>query len=157
MKKGRERTIAVKKTHSVKNDLLCDADKRILWLSSTYEGRTHDKKIVDNQPLALPAGTTLWQDTGFQGHKPDKVIVRMPAKKPRGKKLTGSQKEENRRISSFRILVEHAIGGVKKCRIVQERLRCRKFGFDDLVMSIACGLHNFRMSLKRSYIKLYSI
>jgi len=46
-----------------------------------------------------------------------------------------------------RILVEHAIGGVKKCRIVKERFRCRKFGFDDLVMLIACGLHNFRITM----------
>ncbi|MBF0648222.1 hypothetical protein IR083_23510, partial [Dysgonomonas sp. GY75] len=67
--------------------------------------------------------------------------------KPKSKSLTDSQKEENRKISSFRILVEHAIGSVKKCRIVKERFRCRKFGFDDLVMLIACGLHNFRISI----------
>jgi hypothetical protein len=71
----------------------------------------------------------------------------MPTKKPKGKQLSDAQKEENRRISGFRILVEHAIGGVKKCRIVKERFRCRKFGFDDLVMLIACGLHNFRVSM----------
>ena len=68
-------------------------------------------------------------------------------KKPKGKELTHAQKQENRKISSFRILVEHAIGGVKKCRIVKERFRCRKFGFDDLVMLIACGLHNFRITM----------
>ena len=78
----------------------------------------------------------------------------MPTKKPKGKELSDVQKKENKKISSFRILVEHAIGGVKKCRIVKERFRCRKFGFDDLVILIACGLHNFRisMSLNFSYI-----
>jgi hypothetical protein len=138
----------------VKNDLLCSPDKRILWLSDTYEGRVHDKKIVDEQPLSFPTGITLWQDTGFLGHTPKNVTVKMPTKKPKGKELSEVQKEENRRISSFRILVEHAIGGVKKCRIVKERFRCRKFGFDDLVMLIACGLHNFRisMSLNFSYV-----
>lgn len=131
----------------MKNDLLCTADKRVLWLSKTYEGSIHDKKIVDEQPLNLPSGTTLWQDTGFLGHKPENIIVMMPAKKPKGKQLSDTQKEENRRISGFRILVEHAIGSVKKCRIVKERFRGRKFGFDDLVMLIACGLHNFRISM----------
>lgn len=81
------------------------------------------------------------------GHKLKDVTVKMPTKKPKGKELFNVQKKENREISSFRILVEHAIGGVKKCRIVKERLRCRKFGFDDLVMLIACGLHNFRISI----------
>lgn len=140
-----------KKTHSVKNDLLCRPDRRILWLSKTCDGHVHDKKIKDEQPLALPNGITLWQDTGFVGHVPENITVKMPAKKPKGKELTDAQKQENRKISSFRILVEHAICGVKKCRIVKDRLRCRKFGFDDMVILIACGLHNFRISRSLEY------
>ena len=132
----------------MKNDLLCSEKKRILWLSNTYDGSVHDKKIVDEEPLRFPAGITLWQDTGFLGHSPPGVTIRMPTKKPKGKELTDEQKRENREISSYRILVEHAIGGVKKCRIVKDRFRCTKYGFDDLVMLIACGLHNFRISLK---------
>ena len=138
----------------MKNDLLCTPDKRILWLSKTYEGHVHDQKIVDEQPLSFPTGITLWQDTGFLGHTPKNVTVKMPTKKPKGKELSEVQKEETKRISCFHILVEHAIGGVKKCRIVKERFRCRKFGFDDLVMLIACGLHNsiILMSLNFKYI-----
>ncbi len=71
----------------------------------------------------------------------------MPTKKPKNKDLSDAQKKENRKISSFRILVEHAIGGIKKCRIVKERFKCRKFGFDNSVMLIACGLYNFRIAL----------
>jgi hypothetical protein len=157
MKTGKNLVIAVKKTHNVKNNLLCTSDKRILWLSKTYDGHVHDKKITDEQPLSLPMGVTLWQDTGFLGHKPENVIVKMPAKKPKGKQLSEVQKKENKAISSFRILIEHAIGGIKKCRIVKERFRCHKFGFDDLVMLIACGLHNFRitMSLIFNHISFY--
>jgi hypothetical protein len=118
-----------------------------MWLSNTFDGSVHDKKITDEQPIHFPAGTTLWQDSGFLGHNPENITVKMPTKKPKGKELTAEQKQENRKISSFRIIVEHAIGGVKRCRIVKDRLRCHKFGMDDLVMLIACGLHNFRMSL----------
>jgi hypothetical protein len=74
---------------------------------------------------------------GFVGYMPENATVKMPAKKPKGKELAHARKQENRKISTFRILVEHAIGGVKKCRIVKERFRCRKFGFDDLVMLIS--------------------
>jgi hypothetical protein len=136
----------------VKNNLLCDSQKRILWLSKTFDGSVHDKKIVDEQSIHFPAGITLWQDSGFQGYNPKNVTVKMPTKKPKGKELTQEQKEENRKISSFRILVEHAIGGVKRSRIVKERFRCTKFAFEDTVMLIACGLNNFRMSLKYSAI-----
>jgi len=94
----------------------------------------------------------LWQDTGFHGHLPDGINVKMPTKKPKGKELTVEQKETNRSISSFRVLVEHAIGGAKRCRIVKDRFRCHKFGFDDLVMELACGLHNLRITLNLNAI-----
>ena len=136
----------------MKNNLLCNTQKRILWLSRTFDGSVHDKKIADEQTVRFPAGITLWQDSGFLGHNPENVNVKMPTKKPKGKELTQEQKQENKEISSFRIIVEHAIGGVKRCRIVKERLRCTKFGFEDTVMLIACGLHNFRISLKNNAI-----
>ena len=125
---------------------MCTDNLRIVWLSSTYEGHVHDKKICDEEPLLLPKGIRLWQDTGFIGHKPDGVEVCMPKKRPKGKELTTAEKQENKRISGIRIKVEHAIGGMKKCRIVKERFRCHKFGFEDMVILIACGLHNFRIS-----------
>lgn len=59
-----------------------------------------------------------------------------------------------KRISGIRIKVEHAIGGVKICRIVKERFRCHKFGFEDLIMLLTCGLHNFRILQKISAIAL---
>ena len=87
------------------------------------------------------------------GHNPKNVIIRIPMKQPKGRELTDEQKRENKKISSFRIIVEHAIGVAKRCRTVKERVRCYKFGFDDLIMLIACGLHNFRISLNNKLIK----
>jgi len=121
-----------------------------MFLSQTYAGSVHDKKICDEQPLHLSQGLTLWQDTGFIGHCPNGVKIRMPKKKPKGKELTSEQKQENREISKFRVLVQHAICGAKHCRIVKDRLRCHKAGFDDLIMELACGLHNFSITLKNN-------
>jgi DDE superfamily endonuclease len=69
----------------------------------------------------------------------------MPAKASKLKPLTVLQKENNTKISSQRVRVEHAISGVKRSRIVKDKLRSRKNNQDDLVMEIACGLHNFRV------------
>ena len=55
----------------------------------------------------------------------------------------------NRACSSVRIVVEHAISGVKRCRIVKDILRLTKKGISDLVMEIACGLHNLRVSCRK--------
>jgi hypothetical protein len=134
--------------------MLSSLDTRILWLSKTYNGSVHDKKICDFQPLALPVGIFLWQDTGFIGHNPEGATVLMPTKKPKGKELTDEQKLQNKEISSIRIIVEHAIGGVKIWRITKDTYRCRKFGFEHKVMLIACGLHNFLISLKTNAIAI---
>jgi uncharacterized radical SAM superfamily protein len=52
----------------------------------------------------------------------------------------------NRIFSSARVVVEHIIAGVKRCRIVKDVLRLTKKGISDCVMEIGCGLHNLRVS-----------
>ena len=51
----------------------------------------------------------------------------------------------NHLISSGRVGVENVIAGVKRCRMVKDVLRLTTEGISDLVMEIACGLHNLRM------------
>jgi hypothetical protein len=60
-----------KKTHTDKNVLLASAaDEYVLFLSGTYPGATHEKRIADEEQLSYPPGTTLYKDTGFQGYEP---------------------------------------------------------------------------------------
>jgi DDE superfamily endonuclease len=54
----------------------------------------------------------------------------------------------NRVCSSARVVVEHVIAGIKRCRIVKDVLRLTKAGISDRVMEIACGLHNLRVSCR---------
>ncbi len=54
----------------------------------------------------------------------------------------------NHLVSSARVIVENVIAGVKRCRIVKDVLRLTKTGISDLVMEIACGLHNLRVSCR---------
>jgi DDE superfamily endonuclease len=54
----------------------------------------------------------------------------------------------NHLISSVRIIVEPVIAGVKRCRIVKDVLRLTNTGISDMVMEIACGLHNLRVSCR---------
>ena len=137
-----------KKRHCIKNNVLVNRQAKITLLTPTCEGKKHDKKIADETSLALPEGSILAQDTGFQGYALANVTMIQPMKKPRGKELTPEQKESNRRISSLRIRVEHAIGGVKRYRIVKDQLRVRKDDFRDRVMETCCGLHNFRLNFR---------
>jgi hypothetical protein len=86
--------------------------------------------------------------TGFQGYQPPGITIDQPKKKPKGQELTVAEKAENQMISRIRIVVEHIISGVKRCRIVKDIFRNTKAFFADQVMEIACGLHNFRTILR---------
>jgi DDE superfamily endonuclease len=131
----------------VKNVLLINAALTILFLSDTYPGSTHDKRIADATPYPLPAGSRLLQDLGFLAFMLDQVETIMPTKKPRGRVLTRAQKTANRRVARRRVRIEHVNSSVKRCRIVHDTSRLRKAGVRDLVMEVCCGLHNFRVRL----------
>ena len=137
-----------KKRHTVKNNTVTNAQAKIVLLTDTCEGKKHDKRIADEAGFSLPRGSTLYQDNGFQGFTLKGVIIVQTKKKPRGGELTIEEKERNREISRVRIRVEHAIGGVKRYRIVKDQLRNWKPGFRDLVMETCCGLHNFRLNFR---------
>ena len=136
------------KQHTVKNILFTDVGGYVHFLSWTCEGKKNDKKAADEIEYNLPEGIYLCQDTGFQGFEISGVNIVQPKKKPRGGKLTKKEKEQNRVISSVRVRVEHAICGVKRCRIVKDKLRNWKHRFKDFVMETCCGLHNFRLGFR---------
>ena len=141
-----------KKAHTVKNNVIVHAATgQIAYLGPTCEGKRHDKRLADEEGYAFPPNSVLVQDTGFQGFSPERVIVLQPKKKPRGKPMPGPQRVLNRVVSRFRIQVEHAIAGVKRCRIVKEVFRSTQPGFIDTVVEVACGLHNFRSQLRHPY------
>lgn len=133
-----------KKKHTVKNAIITTALCYIVFVSPTQAGKVHDKKIADTC-YCIAQGFTLWQDTGYQGYQPEGVIVRQPIKKPRGKDLTDEQKVYNRLISSIRVRVEHAIGSVKRYRIVKDECRLRKNSFVSSIFLTCAALHNFRV------------
>ena len=138
-----------KKAHTVKNNVIVTLGKRRLeYLGRTWEGKKHDKSISDEEGHEFPKGSILYKDTGFQGYEPAGVETRQPKKKPRGGELTVEEQEQNSLISKIRVIVEHVLSGVKRCRIVKDVFRNTKNRFDDLVMEIACGLHNFRTACR---------
>ena len=129
--------------------LLVDSFGALHVLSDTSEGRVHDTCIADEARYTLPTGRMLDQDAGFQGFSLPGVQIMQPKKKPRNGTLTPQEKEENRRISSVRVRIEHVIGNIKRYRIIHDIIRFSCSEFRDMVMETCCGLHNFRIRLKR--------
>lgn len=138
-----------KGTHTVKNILIISMLSTILWLSPTYSGRQHDKKLVESLVFTTPI--TVLADLGFLAWKTENVCVQLPHKKPRNTKtekreLTIKQKGENQAQASKRVKIENVLAHVKILRIVKDRNRNYRFNFRDRIMWIACSLYNFRIA-----------
>jgi hypothetical protein len=131
-----------KKRHTVKNLVLAQ-ERSVEFLSPTAPGSQHDKTLAEPlEGVRFPGQSVVITDTGFQGLALQNKALIHPEKKPRGGQLSPLSARFNQVIASVRVKVEHVIGGIKRWRIVSDIFRNLKTGLDDLVMVIACGLHN---------------
>ena len=144
--------------HTVKNTMISDTNKKLLILGKTVPGRQHDYALLKEEldpTVDWFTSTEVSVDLGYQGIKTDYLSpekIHIPHKKPRksannpNPQLTRQQKRENRRIGRVRVLVEHAIGGMKSFRVLTIRLRNHlKHLADDFIFTVA-GLWNLKGS-----------
>jgi len=142
-----------KRCHTRKNSLITNEKREILFLSPTKEGRLHDLTQIKKTEILqhFPPDKSLWVDKAFQSIQKYLKLsntVMIPHKKHRGKPLSPHQKKENRIISGIRIVVEHAINGIKRFAAASHIYRNRR-GQDDQFIHLCAGLWNFH--LKNAY------
>lgn len=151
-----------KKRNTVKNTIISTACKLILFLGYTVAGSRHDYgRFKEEFPLDEQTQDglvrwfrtfKLWVDLGYLGIQKDydAMQINIPHKQPRKSKanpnptLSQEQKDDNRALSRVRVVVEHAIGGMKRFAILTQRFRNRKDSFVDTVAVIGAGLWNWK-------------
>jgi len=137
--------------------VVSDLDRRILFLFCVVAGSVHDyalmKKVFKpGLPWFKKVGLLL--DLGFLGADKDypKAKICLPHKKPRKSKknptpsLTTEQRQENRKQAARRVVVEHAIGGMKAFHCLVHRIRNHLDTFVDCFFSLSAGLWNYKIS-----------
>jgi hypothetical protein len=132
--------------HTLKNLLVSQQQNRILYLSATVAGSMHDKALAEEMELAFLPQQCLLLDLGFLGYEPEGAQTLLPVKKTRQGRLSDLDKGYNQLLASVRVKVEHVIAGVKRIRIVKDKIRLYGELIRDKVMLIACGLHNLRIA-----------
>ena len=125
--------------------------KRILYLSECGVGKTQDDGMFQRE---FPPGQGWFTrlrvrlDLGFVGFEKDYQCKElfMPHKKPKKQALTLEQKAENKVLAGERIVVEHSIAGLKRDRILSDRLRLHDIDLYNQVLGICAGLWNFKLT-----------
>ena len=126
-----------KKAFTFNTNVITDTRKRILWLGGTAPGSIHDLTLLKEDPPDLgiltrimsrdntpePDRHALYVDKGYQGisgYYPGAVIRQPARRRPNFGQTGGLTADElafNKGINGTRIVVEHAIGMIKRYRI----------------------------------------
>jgi hypothetical protein len=135
-----------KKAHTLKSQVAVDeASGRVVDVSDSVPGPWADIKLLAKSRLLkrLPKGVGGIGDTaytGIDGLHPEGLGA-APRKKPRGEERPPEDRRYNRAFSRRRIVVEHAIGRVRRFRAVSHVNRHARKGHAARVRAIA-GLVN---------------
>lgn len=131
--------------------ILSNPQRQVLYLSPCWVGKTHDYRMFKEE---FPPEQDWFKDfrvrvdLGFLGIENEYVCQELflPHKKKKKQELTAEQKQENRSLASERITVEHAIGGMKRYRILSERLRVQDVQLYNVILGACAGLWNFYLT-----------
>lgn len=127
--------------------------RRIDFVSPLQPGSTHDLTLLQRcfaPTLRWFDDVVLYLDLGFQGvaGKYDCPHLRLPIKRKKPAKgenneLSDEQKAWNRSQASERVSVEHAIGGMKRYRVLANKCRLKSTALIETVVCVCAGLWNF--------------
>ena len=132
--------------------VLTTRSKWIKFVSPPYLGKVHDLALLKSELLPEAGwwlrGREVHVGLGYLGFEKTYggATVSIPVKKPKNGALTREQKGSNRAKSKARVVVENAIGGMKRYRFLSDRLRCHDLQLYSMIVGIAAGLWNFNLT-----------
>jgi hypothetical protein len=97
----------------------------------------------------------LYKDTGFQGYEPKVRKSVQPKKSLTRKNWLIKRKKTIARYPKFVSKWNMPFQGSSVLEVCGDVLRNTKDGFSDLVMVIACSLHNLRVDRRKKPLKLW--
>lgn len=161
--KQKDKYSGKKNTHTDLALVLSDKKTRIYYVSYYYDGKNVDFGVLKQVPIAIGIPPELpWfknfkvlVDLGFIGiaklYEIKELIIgekkTRKSKKNPNPKLTEEQKVKNKSVSRERIFVEHAIGKMKRYRILKNRCRLKCPVTKDRILGMSAGLWNYQLEL----------
>ena len=128
----------------MKSQVVIDKATRKLICTVFDVGKRHDFRLFRESKTRIHSDIRAETDTGYQGIAKIHAKSVMPKKRSKNTPLTREEKRRNREISSQRAINEHAIGFIKRFKVVSERYRNRRRRFG-LRFNLIAGICNFDM------------
>lgn len=133
------------KEHTLKTQVVFGLKTNKIICLAHSKGKTHDFKLFKKSDVKFHKVLKVIADKGYQGIAKIHKLSETPLKKPRGGKLTKSQKKYNRELNRLRIAVEHINRRLKIFKILSDRYRNRHHRFG-LRTNLIAGIYNYELA-----------
>lgn len=148
-----------KKTHTMKSQVAVRPDGLIEAVSDSVPGgANHDLALLRQTDLLsrLDPDEAAMMDKGYVGIANDypEAKLYLPYKARRNHPLTEEEKEYNRILSGYRIVVEHTIAQMNRFQVLRQVFRHRRDGHTQVVRIVA-GLVN--RQIQAQPLKTYAV
>jgi hypothetical protein len=122
-----------------------DKKSKKIICTAYCNGKKHDFKLFKESKVRWTSERCGITDSGYTGIKRFQKNSRLPKKSSKKNPLTKNDKEENRKISSERVLNENVIGCMKRFKILSDRYRNRRKRFG-LRLNLIAGIYNYELN-----------
>jgi hypothetical protein len=128
----------------MKTQVIIDKNTRLVICTAFGNGRLHDFRLFKESKTHIRKEIQVETDTAFIGITKIHANSILPKKRSKNKPLTKEDKIRNKEISSSRVSNEHAIGFIKRFKILADRYRNRRKRFA-LRFNLIAGICNFEL------------
>jgi hypothetical protein len=131
-----------KKRHTLKTEVRTNLKGRIVHVSKSRPGSTHDFNLHKQEP-PMPPNARAFVDSGYQGLDKLHQAVELPYKATKYKPLDPDEKQYNTALSRIRVKIENIFGDIKTFRILSDRYRNKRKRYN-IKFQIIAGIVNLK-------------
>ncbi len=124
--------------------MVLDKKTQQIICTSFSNGKRHDFRLFKESKVMLHPKINVLADTGYQGLNKLHANTCLPKKKTQKRPLSKEDKKNNHAIASERVRNEHAIGRLKRFKIIADRYRNRRKRFG-LRFNLIAGIYNWEL------------
>ena len=123
---------------------MVDKSSKKVICTDFSNGKRHDFRLFKESGIRFHPQIRVLTDTGYQGLHKIHAYSALPKKKTKRRPLTKEDKENNKRLSSERVLNENVLGMLKRFKIIADKYRNRRKRFG-LRFNLIAGIYNYEL------------
>lgn len=122
-----------------------DKEVKSVICTNFCNGKRHDFRLFKESKVRFKPETKVLTDSAYLGLNKIHANSDLPKKRSKKRPLSAEDKQNNRQLSSDRVLNENVIGMLKRFKIIADKYRNRRKRFG-LRFNLIAGIYNYELA-----------